>query len=194
MSFSRPVCNWCATVGVRTNRKSLKIWSRGRELNSRPADYESAALPLSYLGFGGENYLSICGKLLSILQGDCVPVYGRLCSRIVCRSIHSQRAITAKMGTSPSRSQFQTAETKVATTLYISRVPAAAAGSGSQTRWISSARRATSLASGSNEISSRILRLPPARGFVSMQCSQQIENACRCQKSRAIIPIRLGNV
>ena len=26
-------------------------WSRGRELNSRPADYESAALPLSYLGF-----------------------------------------------------------------------------------------------------------------------------------------------
>jgi hypothetical protein len=27
-----------------------KNWSRGRELNSRPADYESAALPLSYLG------------------------------------------------------------------------------------------------------------------------------------------------
>src|SRR5712671_3695437 len=27
-----------------------RIWSRGRELNSRPADYESAALPLSYLG------------------------------------------------------------------------------------------------------------------------------------------------
>ena len=26
------------------------IWSRGRDLNSRPADYESAALPLSYLG------------------------------------------------------------------------------------------------------------------------------------------------
>jgi hypothetical protein len=26
------------------------VWSRGRELNSRPADYESAALPLSYLG------------------------------------------------------------------------------------------------------------------------------------------------
>ena len=25
-------------------------WSRGRELNSRPADFESAALPLSYLG------------------------------------------------------------------------------------------------------------------------------------------------
>src|SRR5438445_7591297 len=28
----------------------LRKWSRGRELNSRPADYESAALPLSYLG------------------------------------------------------------------------------------------------------------------------------------------------
>ena len=28
-----------------------EFWSRGRELNSRPADYESAALPLSYLGF-----------------------------------------------------------------------------------------------------------------------------------------------
>jgi hypothetical protein len=27
-----------------------EIWSRERELNSRPADYESAALPLSYLG------------------------------------------------------------------------------------------------------------------------------------------------
>ena len=27
-----------------------RYWSRGRELNSRPADYESAALPLSYLG------------------------------------------------------------------------------------------------------------------------------------------------
>jgi hypothetical protein len=26
------------------------IWSRGRDLNPRPADYESAALPLSYLG------------------------------------------------------------------------------------------------------------------------------------------------
>jgi hypothetical protein len=27
-----------------------KIWSREWELNPRPADYESAALPLSYLG------------------------------------------------------------------------------------------------------------------------------------------------
>jgi hypothetical protein len=30
---------------------SVKIWSREWELNPRPADYESAALPLSYLGF-----------------------------------------------------------------------------------------------------------------------------------------------
>ncbi len=29
---------------------SLTIWSREWELNPRPADYESAALPLSYLG------------------------------------------------------------------------------------------------------------------------------------------------
>lgn len=27
-----------------------KIWSRRGDLNSRPADYESAALPLSYVG------------------------------------------------------------------------------------------------------------------------------------------------
>jgi hypothetical protein len=29
----------------------LKEWSRWGESNSRPADYESAALPLSYTGF-----------------------------------------------------------------------------------------------------------------------------------------------
>ena len=34
-------------------KKLQERWSRGRELNSRPADYESAALPLSYLGFVG---------------------------------------------------------------------------------------------------------------------------------------------
>jgi hypothetical protein len=33
-----------------TNWIYKEKWSRGRELNSRPADYESAALPLSYLG------------------------------------------------------------------------------------------------------------------------------------------------
>jgi hypothetical protein len=30
-----------------------KEWSREWELNPRPADYESAALPLSYLGSAG---------------------------------------------------------------------------------------------------------------------------------------------
>src|SRR4029077_17614779 len=39
-------------VGIATvmSRGVKRLWSRGRELNSRPADYESAALPLSYLG------------------------------------------------------------------------------------------------------------------------------------------------
>src|SRR5882672_8621089 len=31
-----------------------KKWSRGRELNPRPTDYESVALPLSYPGGSGE--------------------------------------------------------------------------------------------------------------------------------------------
>src|SRR5882762_1980335 len=35
---------------MRNAQKEKRYWSRGRELNSRPADYESAALPLSYLG------------------------------------------------------------------------------------------------------------------------------------------------
>src|SRR5215472_2671276 len=30
--------------------RTVLRWSRGRDLNPRPADYESAALPLSYLG------------------------------------------------------------------------------------------------------------------------------------------------
>src|SRR6185295_816297 len=30
---------------------SYRYWSRGRELNPRPTDYESVALPLSYPGF-----------------------------------------------------------------------------------------------------------------------------------------------
>ena len=55
MSFIKAVCNWCATVGISAVRNLLKNWSRGRELNSRPADYESAALPLSYLGACNDN-------------------------------------------------------------------------------------------------------------------------------------------
>ena len=52
------LCNDCAADLEKRPNGNLylidsqgKNWSRGRELNSRPADYESAALPLSYLGF-----------------------------------------------------------------------------------------------------------------------------------------------
>src|SRR5207244_2120459 len=44
------LCSRCAAGFGQLIAKLLKVWSRGRELNSRPADYESAALPLSYLG------------------------------------------------------------------------------------------------------------------------------------------------
>ena len=50
---SRPGCQIRCVMRLPSsfNRSSpRKKWSRGRELNSRPADYESAALPLSYLG------------------------------------------------------------------------------------------------------------------------------------------------
>ena len=43
-----------SSAGIEMRSKlsgSISIgWSRGRDLNPRPADYESAALPLSYLG------------------------------------------------------------------------------------------------------------------------------------------------
>ena len=32
---------------------SLREWSRRRDLNPRPTDYKSVALPLSYTGLGG---------------------------------------------------------------------------------------------------------------------------------------------
>src|SRR5688500_6596336 len=35
-----------------TRRNALTLWSRRPGLNRRPADYESAALPLSYVGWG----------------------------------------------------------------------------------------------------------------------------------------------
>ena len=38
----------------------LKDKWRGRDLNPRPRAYESPALPLSYLAFSGERYLTIC--------------------------------------------------------------------------------------------------------------------------------------
>src|SRR5262249_32947984 len=41
-----------------------KTWSRGRDLNPRPADYESAALPLSYLGLErvSHSITALCGS------------------------------------------------------------------------------------------------------------------------------------
>jgi len=42
------------------------------------SDYESAALPLSYLGLGGDSYLSIRGKLVSILRRDRCAIHGPL--------------------------------------------------------------------------------------------------------------------
>ncbi len=41
-----------------------------QSLRDQRRDYESAALPLSYLGLGGDSYLSIRGKLVSILRRD----------------------------------------------------------------------------------------------------------------------------
>src|SRR6266568_984787 len=52
------------TVTYVSGPDPLKKWSREWELNPRPADYESAALPLSYLGPLNDN--SIRGKTLSI--------------------------------------------------------------------------------------------------------------------------------
>ena len=40
----------CATALERTKPRRIRGWSRESDLNRRPADYESAALPLSYLG------------------------------------------------------------------------------------------------------------------------------------------------
>jgi hypothetical protein len=52
------------------------IWSRGRELNSRPADYESAALPLSYLGLllilADLGSVHACSKGLEALEGIAI--------------------------------------------------------------------------------------------------------------------------
>src|ERR1700730_16949838 len=61
-----------AAVRLRTNisRAISEEWSRGRELNSRPADYESAALPLSYLGLVEKSTLAPAA--------NCCPFYTKL--------------------------------------------------------------------------------------------------------------------
>ena len=61
---------WVPTSELIESAKVRGFWSRGRELNSRPADYESAALPLSYLGSFFDN--SIRAKFLSIEPRNCV--------------------------------------------------------------------------------------------------------------------------
>ena len=43
-----------------SSRKLLKDWSRRSGLNRGPADYESAALPLSYAGKVGQNFGPAC--------------------------------------------------------------------------------------------------------------------------------------
>src|SRR5258705_1587047 len=52
-----------------------RIWSRGRELNSRPADYESAALPLSYLGLEQKSTLASAENCCQFISG-CVVLSG----------------------------------------------------------------------------------------------------------------------
>src|SRR5690242_19544983 len=98
------------------------------------------------------------------------------------------------MGTWPSRSRCQTAETTGATTPYTLRDRAAGVGSENQTQWRSAARIATSLASGSNGISSAKSSFPAPRGFIGVQRGQQIENAGRRQKPCAVVAVGVRNV
>jgi hypothetical protein len=46
-----PEIGKCYVVFYKRQKESVfKTWSRRRDLNPRPADYKSAALPLSYAG------------------------------------------------------------------------------------------------------------------------------------------------
>src|SRR5882762_2148314 len=132
---------------MRNAQKEKRYWSRGRELNSRPADYESAALPLSYLGLEQKTTLASaenCCQFISesgVLSADC-------------NDGEMPADLNARTGTWPSRSRYRTAERAAATTQCILRDPLGGAGSRSRTRWISGARTAAWLASGSGETSS----------------------------------------
>ena len=80
-------------------------WSRGRELNSRPADYESAALPLSYLGFVGCS--GLCRAPRCFCCFDCTQIrhchfsflrfYHEVmrlhCRRDALRCVHTKRGM-----------------------------------------------------------------------------------------------------
>jgi integrase len=50
-------------------------WSRGRDLNPRPADYESAALPLSYPGLG-QHYKALTRRWPVVAVGPVVKSVG----------------------------------------------------------------------------------------------------------------------
>ena len=125
-----------------------RIWSRGRELNSRPADYESAALPLSYLGLEQKTTLASAENCCQFISESGVLSADRERRRNACADLN------ARTGTWPSRSRYRTAERAAATTQYILRDPSGGAGSRSRTRSISGARIAAWLASGSGETSS----------------------------------------
>src|SRR5882762_8424574 len=75
---------------MRNAQKEKRYWSRGRELNSRPADYESAALPLSYLGLeqkttlaSAENCCQFISKppVLSGIANSPLPSNAKSCWR-----------------------------------------------------------------------------------------------------------------
>src|SRR6266853_6710115 len=116
------------------------MWSRGRELNSRPADYESAALPLSYLGLEQKSTLASTENCCQFIS-ECAVLSGA-------------DAFNARTGTWPSQSRCRTTERAAMTMQYISRARAGGGGSEIRTRWISAARTAAWLANGSGEISS----------------------------------------
>src|SRR5437667_9581777 len=59
---------WCL-------RSPCNHWSRGRDLNPRPADYESAALPLSYPGISRAHGHTILHALRClVLKARVLPV------------------------------------------------------------------------------------------------------------------------
>jgi len=64
---------WDAMVSLAVTISSYLVYSR-----CAAKFYESAALPLSYLGLGGDSYLNIRGKLVSILRRDRCAIHGPL--------------------------------------------------------------------------------------------------------------------
>src|SRR6266850_5729255 len=138
--YVRGVVTRCYQMALICSRGSelsisfLRRWSRGRELNSRPADYESAALPLSYLGLEQKTTLASAENCCQFISALGVLSADRERRRNACADLN------ARTGTWPSRSRYRTAERAAATTQYILRDPSDGGGSRSRTRWISGAR------------------------------------------------------